>query len=803
MWRAKACQLLPKLNRGGLGPEMGPGSVTLRVATDPEAIVRAGGRMRVGTLHTMPRHGSRHRREFDFVFYSPWMSHLLSPRAGVPPGGAETQVRALAVALAQRGLRVAVIVDDVPGLPNCLGGVAIIPQRKPGRVPRFIRLPARIWFAWRALASTSSEVYMQRGAATITALVGVYARLHGKRFVFSSANVTDFRWRRIEPHASVRCLYALGLRLATDVVVQTAEQVTLARERLGREPLLLRSIAEHAEEGPVDPTAFLWIGRLEEPKNPEAFLRLAESLPEARFRMVGVAPTATAAQVLERLRPAMSALPNLEFVEGRPRSEVDQLYRAAVAVVSTSIDYEGMPNVLLEGWSRGVPALVLQHDPDGLIDEHQLGWTAGGSETRFADHARSVWGRRQDLGDLPARCRAYVTTHHAPGNVAAGWEHALLRRRRGPVRVLQVLTQDTIGGTELMVVELGSRLDPARVEVEVALFARGGPISTALARRGLAVHTLGSGILSIGRLTLLLRGGHYDVIHAYGFKGPMLARVLRWLVSPKASLLVGVQSVVPAEAEPESVKGRLTLRLEGLTTAWVDAYEANSRGALRRLERAGVPSRKLRYIPNGIDASTWPASKDRFSNGSMPIVTCIGRFIPRKRQSDLIRAVALLTQWDVNCQLVLAGDGPMLGEAKGLAHSLGLGDAVSFRGTLDRDGVRALLRDSRVYVQPSSYEGMPATVLEAMASGLAVVGTCTNGIEDLVVNDETGFLVPPGDVAALASRIRELLRDPARCEAMGEAARIRVAEEFDLVPVVESKTALMLALAANQQRGPE
>jgi glycosyltransferase involved in cell wall biosynthesis len=96
----------------------------------------------------------------------------------------------------------------------------------------------------------------------------------------------------------------------------------------------------------------------------------------------------------------------------------------AVASVNTA-DFEGMPNVLLEGWSRGVPALALNHDPGGVITGSGLGGFAQGSATALTGLARDLWCERAHSEQLARRCRDYVEAHHSPATTAARWEAVL------------------------------------------------------------------------------------------------------------------------------------------------------------------------------------------------------------------------------------------------------------------------------------------------------------------------------------------------------------------------------------------
>jgi glycosyltransferase involved in cell wall biosynthesis len=171
------------------------------------------------------------------------------------------------------------------------------------------------------------------------------------------------------------------------------------------------------------PREFLWVGRLAPYKNPGAFVELARRLPEARFVMVA-APSPLEGPLRAELEAAARELPNLEVIPGLARPDVLDRLRRAVALVSTS-DYEGMPNVFLEAWSRGAPVLALNHDPDDLIADHGLGTFAAGSPDRLARAAAELWRGREDQDELAARCQGFVRDEHGPELVAASWERAL------------------------------------------------------------------------------------------------------------------------------------------------------------------------------------------------------------------------------------------------------------------------------------------------------------------------------------------------------------------------------------------
>jgi len=247
-----------------------------------------------------------------------------------------------------------------------------------------------------------------------------------RRFVYSSATISDFDLAQVEPKRRNRQLFRLGIRLADEIVVQTEEQVRLCQERFGRSPVLIRSIAEPAPQRQTQPKAFLWIGRLISYKQPLAFVELARALPEVKFWMIAVPSERTRGgpELTAALEAAAASVSNLELLAPRPRRALMDLVGRAVAVVNTA-DYEGMPNVFLEGWARGVPALALTRDPDGVIERHGLGGYAHGSLEQLIELTRRLWEDRGDQADVAGRCRGYIADYHSPQAVGARWQEVL------------------------------------------------------------------------------------------------------------------------------------------------------------------------------------------------------------------------------------------------------------------------------------------------------------------------------------------------------------------------------------------
>lgn len=373
-----------------------------------------------------PRNDIAIHAPFAFAFYEDRAaSDEPAPRGG---GGAELQTRLLAEALARRGLRVAHIIyrRERPA-EVALGSLELVERKRwagPGGLHRKALETVRVW---RSLADADARVYLFRGGGAHLTVGAAFCALHRRRLVFSASNDFDFI-RRTDRGRLGQALYRAALRRARCVVVQTNQQLELARRSLGTRARveLIPSFAEptNASDAAPEPEGFLWAARLVPYKLPQRYVELARAVPEARFRMIAPTTVETPDALSQQLMEAADELPNLELLPPQWRETVLEMIGRSVAVVVTSRT-EGMPNVFLEAWSQGVPVISLHFDPDGKISSKGLGLFADGSWTRFVEAARTL-GRdprlRRDLGD---RARAYVAAEHSLEAVGRRWAEAL------------------------------------------------------------------------------------------------------------------------------------------------------------------------------------------------------------------------------------------------------------------------------------------------------------------------------------------------------------------------------------------
>lgn len=368
------------------------------------------------TLQT-PRH--------DVTIYAPYAGGHYDA-ACRRTGGAERQTVLLARSLTDQGFKVAHVVYPMREPVPPPGGPALV-VRRPARYKPLGRAvdPLRIW---RAMAAAPASVYVFRGASGVVGAGAAFCRARGGALVFSGANDADFE---IPPMGMVGVraeLYLRGVRAAAAIVVQSQRQAGRAVALFGGVDVQeIPSFVELAPPSRAPGSFFLWAGRLVDYKRPEAFLALARALPEARFVMVGtISVGETAADAVAALRREAAGLPNVELRDWLPHDALMELVDRSVAVVNTSRT-EGMPNVWLEGWARGVPALSLEFDPDGRIAREGLGIVAEAQMDALVAGASRLWEQRADRGGYGEVVRRYVEGTHSPTSVGARWAEVLSR----------------------------------------------------------------------------------------------------------------------------------------------------------------------------------------------------------------------------------------------------------------------------------------------------------------------------------------------------------------------------------------
>ncbi|MFC2081645.1 glycosyltransferase [Candidatus Bipolaricaulota bacterium] len=370
------------------------------------------------------------------------------------------------------------------------------------------------------------------------------------------------------------------------------------------------------------------------------------------------------------------------------------------------------------------------------------------------------------------------------------------------MRVLQLVTSSSLGGTEVHVARLAGCAGRG-LECEVCILSGPGPLSDLLAQEGvefrhLPIDSALSLVLSATRLYRFLRRRRFDVVHAYGFRANILARVVGR--SARVGCVVGgLRSMTPSGST-----SRMVSWLDRLTFGLTAGYVSNSQAAIDALVARGYPRNRFWLIRNGIDL---PGLKHIVEEGKAALrvkhglpaqgatVISIANLRPPKDHATLLDAMSELRTRSVTPELLLVGDGLFREELEQQTRELGLEGNVRFFGRVDNRVVLELAVASDIAVLCSHVEGLPTSLIEAMAVGLPVVATDVGGVSEVVADGETGVLVPPGDPRALAQAIQDLIGDEVRRAAMSEAAQARVEERFSLSRTVEEHEDLYRELA--------
>jgi glycogen synthase len=354
------------------------------------------------------------------------------------------------------------------------------------------------------------------------------------------------------------------------------------------------------------------------------------------------------------------------------------------------------------------------------------------------------------------------------------------------VRVLVVSNQyaPVVGGIEVLLRQLVPALADRGHELTVLTSAHQlatGPVDEV---DGIAVHRVDvtgalvrrdpAGLLRGRKLAArVLRDSGADLIHAHDV-GPNLWAVLHDepAVPLVTTLHLGVATLEFEQRGPSAQLLERSAWVTGVSSAVVD----------EALDLVPSIADRASVIVNGLPPTPEPSPPDPAARR----ILALGRFTVQKGFDVLLRAMPSVLAAVPDAELLLVGDGIERSELQALVDASGIGDHVRMPGTVRHDDVAELLADATVVAMPSRYEGMPLVALEAAAAGRALVSTAVHGLADVVVDGETGVLVPPDDPVRLAEALVGVLVDPARAAALGAAARRRAVQHFSLEGTVDA-----------------
>ena len=291
---------------------------------------------------------------------------------------------------------------------------------------------------------------------------------------------------------------------------------------------------------------------------------------------------------------------------------------------------------------------------------------------------------------------------------------------------------------------------------------------------------------SIQWLRRKLAGEQFSILHCHEYKTDLLGALAAWRVAnPRLALIATVRHTEPG------LQMGLFQALDSLVLHRFDRLTAPSTGALQELRRWPSLRRRSQVIHHAIEDVTLtphipgPAWPPRTGG---PLISIVGRLQAVKGHRIFLESARKVLTERPDAQFWIVGDGELRHELEAFTAQLGLTRAVSFLGY--RSDALHAMAVSDVVVCASFYEAFPRTLLEALALERPVVATSVGGVPEIVVDEETGILVPAGDPDALAAAVLRLLRDRELAQRLAAAGRKLVGQHYTL----EAQSSALAAL---------
>ncbi|MCX5785404.1 MAG: glycosyltransferase family 4 protein [Elusimicrobia bacterium] len=373
-----------------------------------------------------------------------------------------------------------------------------------------------------------------------------------------------------------------------------------------------------------------------------------------------------------------------------------------------------------------------------------------------------------------------------------------------PFKIIHVITKLELGGAQANTLYTAAHLDKKLFSVSLVcgpggdLSAETGgtdTISVLSLRREINPFRDCAALFSLYRL---LKKEKPDLVHTHSSKAGILARA--------AARLAGVPAIIHTfhgfgfNDRQIFLKRRLYIFLEKLCARFTDALIFVSSANMETARALGIGSPKTyRLIRSGIKLSNYPApggrEKKRAEMGLAPgelAVISLGNTKPQKNPRGFISIAQKVTHEVKNSKFIFAGGGRELDYFRGLAESLGLKDKCIFTGW--RTDTAELLAAADMFLLASLWEGLPRSLVEALASGLPAVCYKTDGVADLIKEAVNGFSAMPGEEAELAAAAERVLKDAGLRIKLAEGARATDLSAFDIDLMVKQQEELYLEL---------
>lgn len=329
-------------------------------------------------------------------------------------------------------------------------------------------------------------------------------------------------------------------------------------------------------------------------------------------------------------------------------------------------------------------------------------------------------------------------------------------------KLVYIINSIDYGGAEIGMIRLLSELEPTEFDVTIVTLQRSVPDLISKLPDHVSVHELGiDSKIELHKLIPLRKIiSKSDILVCSLFHSVVAGSII-------GSTLFRSPKIYSWRHNTDSVQGLRKL-LYSISYYLSDGILVDSESTKELVLNWGINERRISVLPlAGVDIDEYPSVNDYTSKGRIRIGT-VARLLEQKGYPELIKCAEKLPDYEFH----IIGDGPL---SEMIQQSP---DNVISHGRVSDDKLRRLWGTFDIYFQPSRYEGLCITAIEAMASGLPVVASNVDGLSESIVDGKTGYLVKQGDIEAYCSRIQELASSPEMRRKFGEAAKNRAHERY-------------------------
>jgi len=347
------------------------------------------------------------------------------------------------------------------------------------------------------------------------------------------------------------------------------------------------------------------------------------------------------------------------------------------------------------------------------------------------------------------------------------------------VRMLHIIDSLKLGGTEIQCYEIVKRISKKDYYSHVVTFNKAGPLAERFNKLGINVTEFkitGSfynpaSIFKIVLLSLFIRKNNFKIIQTYGFYSTIPGVI--------AAKVANAPYIIAGKRDMNKMLSKNKIKIEKFLWKYCHKIVVNACKIKEYLvTKEGIFADKIEVIYNGVDIRKYPKESSNVSSDNYDLIGMIANFRKQKDHRTFLLAAKLVLNIKEKVKFILIGSGPLELEMKKFAEELGIKESVLFYGQKTGKELYEIFRKLSINVLSSTNEGLPNTILEAMAMGIPVIANPSGGIPELIKDGEDGYLFPYKNADILLEKILTILENEEIAYKIGSNAKMKVESNF-------------------------